>query len=100
MRDTERDADARRKAEAVLAQRKKQEDEVVQQRAKEREAVAEKVARLRDLRLAKEAADARAKLSAPAAVRWRKSAANEHYGRCVWTLRLATRHRLVKGDRT
>jgi hypothetical protein len=61
MRDSERDAEARRKAEAVLAQRKKNEDEIVQQRAKEREAVAEKVARLRELRLAKEAAEAQVK---------------------------------------
>lgn len=60
MRDSERDAEARRKAEAVLAQRKKQDNEVVQQRAREREALAEKVARLRDLRLAKEAAEAQA----------------------------------------
>jgi len=61
VRDSERDAEARRKAEAVLANRKKQDDEIVQQRAKEREVVAEKVARLRELRLAKEAADAQAK---------------------------------------
>ncbi len=71
MRDSERDAEARRKAEAVLAHRKKQEDEILQQRAKEREAVAEKVARLRELRLAKEAAEAQTK--AQAAARWRKS---------------------------
>jgi hypothetical protein len=73
MKNSERDAEARRKAEAVLAQRKKQEDDIVQQRAKEREAVAEKVARLRELRLAKEAADAQAKPKTPVAVRWRKS---------------------------
>jgi len=60
VRDSGRDADARRKAEAVLAQRKKQDNEVVQQRAREREVLAEKVARLRELRLAKEAADAQA----------------------------------------
>ena len=61
MRDSGRDAEARRRAEAVLAHRKKQDDEVVQQRAREREAAAEKVARLRELRLAKEAAEAQAK---------------------------------------
>ena len=61
MRDSERYAEARRNAEAVLTQRKKQDDEIVQQRAREREAVAEKVARLRELRLAKEAAEAQAK---------------------------------------
>ncbi len=75
MRDSERDIEARRKAEAVLAQRKKQENEILQQRAKEREAVAEKTARLRELRLAKEAADAQAKSKAPAVARWRKAAA-------------------------
>jgi len=73
MRDSERDAEARRRAEAVLTQRKKQEDEIVQQRAKEREAVAEKVARLRELRLAKEAAEAQAKPNAQAVARWRKA---------------------------
>jgi hypothetical protein len=72
MRDSARDVEARRKAEAVLAQRKKQENEILQQRAKEREVVAEKVARLRELRLAKEAADAQTK-STQAATRWRKS---------------------------
>ncbi len=73
MRDSERDAEARRRAEAVLAQRKKQEDEVLEQRAKEREAVAEKVARLRELRLAKEAAEAQAKPKTQGAARWRNS---------------------------
>lgn len=73
MRASERDAEARRKAEAVLAHRKKQEDEVLQLRAQEREAVAEKVARLRELRLAKEAADAQAKSKTPAVARWRKT---------------------------
>lgn len=61
MRDSERDVEARRRAEAVLAQRKKQDDEIVQRRAREREAAAEKVARLRSLRLAKEAAEAESK---------------------------------------
>jgi len=61
VKDSARDVEARRKAETVLPQRKKQDDEILQQRAKEREAVAEKVARLRELRLAKEAAEAQAK---------------------------------------
>ena len=74
MRDSERNAEARRRAEAVLTQRKKQEDEIIRQREKEREAVAEKVARLRELRLAKEAADAENKPKIHAAARWRKSA--------------------------
>lgn len=73
MRDSERDAEARRRAEAVLAQRKKQDDEIVQQRAREREAVAEKVARLRELRLAKEAAEAQAKPKARFVASRRKS---------------------------
>jgi hypothetical protein len=61
MRDSDRDAQVRLKAETVLAQRKKQEEEFVKQREKEREAVAAKVARLRELRLAQEAAEAQAK---------------------------------------
>jgi hypothetical protein len=73
MRNSERDAEARRKAEAVWAQRKKQDDEILQQRAKEREAVAEKVARLRELRLAKEAAAAPANPKARFAASRRKS---------------------------
>ena len=72
MRDSERDAEARRRAEAVLAQRKKQDDEIVQQRAREREAAAEKVARLRELRLAKEAAEAQAEPKARFAARRRQ----------------------------
>ena len=73
MRDSERYAEARRKAEAVLTQRKKQDDEVVQQRAREREVVAEQVARLRELRLAKEAAEAQAKPKLRVVANWRKS---------------------------
>ena len=73
MRDSERYAEARRKAEAVLTQRKKQDDEIVQQRAREREAVADQVARLRELRLAKEAAEARAKPKPRVVASWRKS---------------------------
>lgn len=74
MRDSERDVEARRRAEAVLAQRKKQDDEIVQRRAREREAAAEKVARLRELRLAKEAAEAQAKPKARIVASRRKSA--------------------------
>ena len=73
MRDSERDVEARRRAEAVLAQRKKQDDEIVQRRAREREAAAEKVARLRELRLAKEAAEAQAKPKARFVASRRKS---------------------------
>jgi hypothetical protein len=74
MRYSERDAEARRKAEAVLARRKTQEKETLQERAKEREAIAEKTARLRELRLAKEAADAQpTSKTQAAATRWRKS---------------------------
>jgi hypothetical protein len=73
MRDSERDAEARRKAEDVLAQRKKQEDEIVKEREREREAVAAKVARLRELRLAKEAAEAQAKPKARFVASRRKS---------------------------
>jgi hypothetical protein len=61
MRDSLRDVEARRNAEAVLAQRKKQDNEILEQRAQEREVVAEKVSRLRELRLAKEAAGAQTK---------------------------------------
>jgi len=73
MRDSERDVEARRRAEAVLKQRKKENDEVLEQREKEREAAAEKVARLRELRLAKEAAEARAKSQAKPAARFMAS---------------------------
>ena len=72
MRDSPRDAEARRKAEAVLAQRKKQDNEVLERRAQEREVVAEKVARLRELRLAKEAAGAQTTSNTQAAARWHK----------------------------
>lgn len=68
-----RESEARRKAEAVLAQRRKPDDDIVQQRAKERETSAEKVARLRELRLAKEAAEAQAKPKARLVASRRKS---------------------------
>jgi hypothetical protein len=61
MSDSERNVGARLKAEAVLAQRPKQDEEIIKQREKEREAEAAKTARLRELRLAKEAAEAQSK---------------------------------------
>ncbi|HUK10662.1 MAG TPA: hypothetical protein VLX09_22515 [Stellaceae bacterium] len=73
MTDSGRDSEARRKAEAALAPRRKQDNEIVQQRAKERETSAEKVARLRELRLAKEAAEAQAKPKARLVASRRKS---------------------------
>ena len=73
MKDSDRVAVARSKAEAVLAQRKKQDNEIVKQRAREREEVEEKVARLRELRLAKEAAEAQAKPKARSVASRRRS---------------------------
>ncbi len=61
MSDADRRDAARAKAEAELAQHKKHDDELIKQREKEREAEAAKTARLRELRLAKEAADAQAR---------------------------------------
>jgi len=57
MRNVEQADKARRKAEALFDQHQERDDETVQQRAKERQALAAKVARLRELRLAKEAED-------------------------------------------
>ena len=52
-------ADApRRTAQTIADQRKKRDDDVMRQIQKERQTLEEKVARLRELRLAKEAADA------------------------------------------
>lgn len=61
MSDSEHNVRARLKAEAALAPRKKPDEEIVNQRDKEREAEAVKTARLRELRLAKEAAEAQSK---------------------------------------
>jgi hypothetical protein len=57
MRNAEQAGAARRKAEALFDQHQEPDDEAVQQREKERQAMATKVARLRELRLAKEAED-------------------------------------------
>ena len=52
-------ADApRRTAQTIADQRQKRDDDVMRQIQKERQTLEEKVARLRELRLAKEAADA------------------------------------------
>ena len=57
MRNSERDIEARRKAQALWDEHKKRDEKVLKEKDKERQAEAEKVARLRELRLAKEAAD-------------------------------------------
>ena len=56
MRNSERDLEARRKAQALWDEHKKRDEKVLKEKDKERQAEAEKVARLRELRLAKEAA--------------------------------------------
>jgi hypothetical protein len=53
-------ADARRRAHELMSKTKQQEAERLSQRDKERQAEAAKTARLKELRLAKEAADAAA----------------------------------------
>ena len=60
MRNSERDLEARRKAQALWDEHKKRDEKVLKENDKERQAEAEKVARLRELRLAKEAADRKA----------------------------------------
>ena len=57
MRTTERDLEARRRAQAMWNDQKKQGEKVLEEREKVRRADAEKVERLRALRLAKEAED-------------------------------------------
>ena len=57
MRNSERDLEARRKAQALWDEHKKRDEKVLKEKDKERQAEADKVARLRELRLAKEAAD-------------------------------------------
>ena len=57
MRNSERDIEARRKAQALWDEHKKRDEKVLKEKDKERQAEAEKVARLRELRLAKVAAD-------------------------------------------
>jgi hypothetical protein len=60
MRNSERDLEARRKAQALWDEHKKRDEKALKEKDKERQAEAEKVARLRELRLAKEAADRKA----------------------------------------
>ena len=71
MKITERDLEARRRAQAMWNDQKKQSEKVLEEREKVRRADAEKVERLRALRLAKEAEDL--KLAAKTIVARRKS---------------------------
>jgi hypothetical protein len=57
---------ARRNAEALLSQSRKRESSFMQEQAREHDAMVEKTARLRALRLAKEAEDREAAALAPA----------------------------------
>ena len=68
MAEDERNA-ARRNAQAVWEKSQKRDEEIVKERDKARNAEASKVARLKELRLAKEAADREAAAKAPAAPR-------------------------------
>jgi hypothetical protein len=61
-----RSSAARRNAEAMLNQSKKRESTFMQEQAREHDAMVEKTARLRALRLAKEAEDREAAALAPA----------------------------------
>lgn len=56
---------ARRKAEALLSKTQKRESSVKLEQEREHDAMVEKTARLRELRLAKEAADREAAASKP-----------------------------------
>jgi hypothetical protein len=69
MKNAERAEAARRKAKSVSDQRQKRDDDVKRQIEKERQVFEAKVARLRELRLAKEAADAAANLAEAAPAR-------------------------------
>ena len=69
MANEERDGQARRNAQAVWEKAKKRDDEIVKERDKARIAEASKVARLKELRLAKEAADREAAAKAAPAPR-------------------------------
>jgi hypothetical protein len=60
---------ARRNAEALLSQKRSRESSFKLEQEREQEAIAQKTARLRELRLAKEAADSQAAASAPAPAR-------------------------------
>ena len=68
MAEEERNA-ARRNAQAVWEKSQKRDEEIVKERDKARNAEASKVARLKELRLAKEAADREAAAKAPPAPR-------------------------------
>jgi len=57
MRNSERDLEARRRAQALWDEHKKRDEKALKKKDRERQAEAEKVARLRELRLAKEAAE-------------------------------------------
>jgi hypothetical protein len=69
MRNTERDAAARSRAQALWGKEKKKGEEVLKARDKERQEEAVKVARLRGLRLAKEEAERKAAAEAAPAPR-------------------------------
>ncbi len=69
MGNSERDSAARSRAQALWGKEKKKGEEALKARDKERQEEAEKVARLRGLRLAKEAADKNAAEAAPPAPR-------------------------------
>lgn len=60
---------ARRNAEALLSRSKKQESTLKLEQEREHDAMVEKTARLRALRLAKEASDRKAAASAPPSAR-------------------------------
>ncbi|HTZ77670.1 MAG TPA: hypothetical protein VMC10_07175 [Stellaceae bacterium] len=69
MANEERAGQARRDAQAVWEKSKKRDEEIVKERDKARLAEASKVARLKELRLIKEAADREAAAKAPPAPR-------------------------------
>jgi len=64
---------ARRNAEALLGQTQKRESSLKLEQEREHDAMSEKIARLRALRLAKEAADREAAAAAPAAPKTRRA---------------------------
>jgi hypothetical protein len=66
MKSAERPDAPRRTAQSIADDRRKRDDDVKRQIEKERKTFDEKVARLRALRLAKEAADTRTAEAAPA----------------------------------
>ncbi len=66
MGNEDRNTQARRNAQAVWEKSKKRDEEVLKERDKARLAEASKVARLKELRLAKEAAEREAAAKAPA----------------------------------